>query len=84
MDISQELTNAIIEVVETENDKMGKPNNADFVPDAEYVLTAVKHYSYSMAYRWKRNKKDANVIKALDKLPAEQKASILAVLGVTH
>lgn len=85
MKLTDEQRNHLIEVYEGEYEKQGQTAPEDKVYDWEFVLSAVKHYGYSMAYRAKKNKKDQVALKigkALEGMDEEKKSEFLRNLGI--
>lgn len=85
MKLTEELTNELIELYEGEYSKQGVEAPTEKEYDWEFVKSAVKHYGYAMAYRAKKNKKDATLLKigkALEKMNSTNKDAILKELGL--
>lgn len=76
------IKNAVIELVEEIDEKDGFEPNPDFDPDLDYVLMCVESHRKGVNYRRMRQKKDGNILKALNNVSAETKAAVLAKLGI--
>jgi hypothetical protein len=82
MALSEEIRNAIIELVEQIDEEMGFIPNPEFDPDLEYILTAVRQYRKGVNYRRLKNKKDNALLKQFSKLDPETRAELMRKLGL--